>query len=155
MAEESSNEYTPLDLSIKGKATTSTSRDGTQDASTTLGAYRTISDDALRYPGNTQHTPTTDETCNVDGATENGSTSYQHLGFIGNIDNARPSTSRTGMEEASASFEDGATNATETGGREQQLSCGASRKVSSRRDASHGQPNERTGGTAPMFRARD
>ncbi|XP_072141367.1 uncharacterized protein [Dermacentor andersoni] len=67
MAEESSNEYMPLDLSMKGKATPSTSSDCSQGASSTLGAYRTISDDALHYPGNTQHTPTTDETCNVDG----------------------------------------------------------------------------------------
>ncbi|XP_070382447.1 uncharacterized protein [Dermacentor albipictus] len=67
MAEESSNECMPLDLSMKAEATQRTSRDGTQGASSTLGAYRTISDDALRYPGNTQHTPTTDETCNVDG----------------------------------------------------------------------------------------
>nr|XP_054920645.1 zinc finger protein 154-like [Dermacentor andersoni] len=155
MAEESSHQCMPLDLSMKAEATQRTSRRGTQGASSTWGAYRTISDDALRYPGNTHHTPTTDETCNVDGVTENGSTSYQHLGFIGNIDHARPSTSRAGMEEASPSFEDGAMNATETGGREQQLSCGDSRKVSSRRDASHGQPNERTRGTAPMFSARD
>ncbi|XP_070382266.1 transcription factor che-1-like [Dermacentor albipictus] len=155
MAEESSNECMPLDLSMKAEATQRTSRDGTQGASSTLGAYRTISDDALRYPGNTQHTPTTNEICNVDGVAENGSTSHQRLGFIGNIDHARPSTSRAGMEEASASFEDGAMNATEAGGREQQVSCDASRKVSSRRDASHGTPHERTGGTAPMFRARD
>ncbi|XP_070382172.1 uncharacterized protein [Dermacentor albipictus] len=108
MAEESSNECMPLDLSQKAEATQRTSRDGTQGASSTLGAYRTISDDALRYPGNTQHTPTTNEICNVDGVPENGSTSHQRLGFIGNIDHARPSTSRAGMEEASASFEDGA-----------------------------------------------
>ncbi|XP_070382182.1 uncharacterized protein [Dermacentor albipictus] len=133
MAEESSNECMPLDLSMKAKATPSTAHDGTQGASSTLGAYRTISEDALRYPRNTQHTPTTDETCNIDG----------------------PNTSRAGMEEASASFEDGARIATETGGREQQVSSGVSGKVSSRRDASHGQPNEPTGGTAPILRARD
>ncbi|XP_070382270.1 uncharacterized protein [Dermacentor albipictus] len=66
MAQESRNEYTPLDLSMKGKAT-STGRDGTQDASSALGAYNTISDEALRYQTNTQHMPTTDEICNVDG----------------------------------------------------------------------------------------
>ncbi|XP_070382448.1 uncharacterized protein [Dermacentor albipictus] len=108
MAEESSNECMPLDLSIKAAATQRTSHDGTQGASSTLGAYRTISDDALRYPGNTQHTPTIDETCNVDGVLEYGSTSYQRLGFTGNIDHARPRTSRAGMEAASASFQDGA-----------------------------------------------
>ncbi|XP_070382179.1 uncharacterized protein [Dermacentor albipictus] len=56
-----------------------------------------------------EQTPITDGTYNVEGVTEYGSTSYQHLGFIGSIDHARPSTSRTGMQEASASFHDGAT----------------------------------------------
>nr|XP_054920336.1 zinc finger protein 880-like [Dermacentor andersoni] len=155
MAEESSNEYTPLDLSMKNEAAPSTSLDGTQGASSTLGAYRTNADDALRYQGKTHHTPMTDETCSVDGVTNNGSTRCQHLGSIRSIDNVRPSTSRAGMEEASAKFEDSATNATGTRGREQQVLCGASGKVFSRRDTSHGQPNEITDRTAPMFRARD
>ncbi|XP_054930620.1 uncharacterized protein [Dermacentor andersoni] len=124
MAEESSNEYTPLDLSMKDKAAPSTSCDGTQDASNTLGAYNTTSQDALHYQRNTQRPPMTDETCNVDGVTDNGSTSCQHLGSVRSIDNAKPSTSRAGMEEASANSEDGATNATGTGGRKQQESCG-------------------------------
>nr|XP_054920642.1 uncharacterized protein LOC129381640 [Dermacentor andersoni] len=109
MAEDSSNEFTPLDLSMKDKTTPSASRDGTHDASSTLGAYTTISDDALQYQRNTQHPPMTEETCNIDGATENGSTGCQPLGSTRDIDNVRPSTSRAGMEEASASFEDGAT----------------------------------------------
>nr|XP_054920588.1 uncharacterized protein LOC126517805 [Dermacentor andersoni] len=154
MAEESSNEYTPLDLSMKNEAAPSTSRDGTQGASSTLGAYRTNADDALRYQGKTHHTPMTDETCSVDGVTDNGSTRCQHLGSIRSIDNVRPSTSRAGMEEASAKFEDSATNATGTRGREQQVLCGASGKVFSRRDTSHGQPNEITDRTAPMLRAQ-
>nr|XP_054930635.1 uncharacterized protein LOC129386579 [Dermacentor andersoni] len=107
MAEESSSEYTPLDLSMKDKATPSTSCDGTQDGSTTSGAYNTISDDTLQYQRNTQHTPTTDETCNVDGVNDNGSTKCQHLGSVRSIDNTKPSTSRASMEEASANSEDG------------------------------------------------
>nr|XP_054919852.1 zinc finger protein 239-like [Dermacentor andersoni] len=137
MAEESSNEYTPLDLSMKDKATRSTSRDGTQNASSTLGAFTTISDDTLRNQGNTEPRPITDGTCNVDGVTDNGSTICQTRRSIRTIDKAMPSTSRAGMEEASANFEDGATNAPGTGGREQRELCGACGNVSSRRDALH------------------
>nr|XP_054920655.1 zinc finger protein 26-like [Dermacentor andersoni] len=155
MAEESSDECTPLDLSMKDEATSSTRRDGTQGASSTLGAYITYAGDALRYQGNTQHTPMTDETCNVDGVTDNGSTRCQYLGSIRSIDNVRPSTSRAGMEDLSAKSEDGATNATGTGERGQQLSGGVRGKVSSRRDTSHGQPTKHIGGTGPMFRTRD
>ncbi|XP_070382128.1 zinc finger protein 256-like isoform X2 [Dermacentor albipictus] len=73
----------------------------------------------------------------------------------GGSDDSLASTSHVGMQEASGMPGKETRNATEAGGREQQVSCDASRKVSSRRDASHGQPNERTGGTAPMLRARD
>ncbi|XP_070382153.1 zinc finger protein 567-like isoform X2 [Dermacentor albipictus] len=134
MAEDSSNECTPLDLSMKDKTTPSTSRDGTQEASSTLGAYTTISDDTLQYQRNTQRMPMTDETCNVDDAdtdTDNGTTSCLPLGPTRNIDNVKPSRSRAGMEEASASFEDGATNATGTGGMEEQGSCGVRASVQS------------------------
>ncbi|XP_070382068.1 zinc finger protein 112-like [Dermacentor albipictus] len=145
MAEESSNEYTPLDLSMKGGAIPSTSRDGTQGTSSAVDAYRTIADDALRNQGNTHHTPTIDKTSNVDGAPDNGSRSCQPLGSIRSIDNVRPSASRAAMEEASANFEDGATNSTGTGEREQQESSGVSGKVSSRQDTLQGQTNEHTG----------
>ncbi|XP_070382183.1 uncharacterized protein [Dermacentor albipictus] len=119
MAEESSNEYTPLDLSMKDKATPSTSRDGTQGTSSTLRPCTTISDNALRDQRNTQPRSLTDGICNVDGVTDNGSTSRHPLWPIRSIDNIRPSTSRAGMEKASANFEDGATNATGTGERGQ------------------------------------
>nr|XP_054920654.1 uncharacterized protein LOC129381651 [Dermacentor andersoni] len=109
MADESSNEYTPLDSSVKDKATPSTSRDGTEDPSTTLGAYNTISDDALRDQGNTHPRPITNGTCNVDSVTDNGSTSCKNRGSIRSIDKAMPSTSRATMQEASANFQDGAT----------------------------------------------
>ncbi|XP_072141781.1 uncharacterized protein [Dermacentor andersoni] len=155
MAEESSNEYTPLDLSMKGKATPSTSRDGTQDASSTLGAYNTISEDALRYQGNRQHTPTTDETCSVDGVTDNGGTSWQPLASISNIDKAMPSTYRAGMEQASANSEDSVTNASGTGEGEQQEACVVSGKVASRQDALPGHANGHTGDKALISKEWD
>ncbi|XP_070382067.1 uncharacterized protein [Dermacentor albipictus] len=145
MAEESSNEYTPLDLSMKGQAMPSTSRDGTQGTSSAVDAYRTIADDALRNQGNTQHMPTIDKTSNVDGAPDNGSRSCQPLGSIRSIDNVRLRASHAGMEEAPANFEDSATNSTGTGEREQQASSGVSGKVSSRRDTLQGQTNEHMG----------
>ncbi|XP_070382071.1 uncharacterized protein [Dermacentor albipictus] len=145
MAEESSNEYTPLDLSMKGEAIPSTSRDGTQGTSSAVDANRTIADDALRNQGNTHHTPTIDKNSNVDGAPDNGSRSCQPLGSIRSIDSVRLSASHAGMEEAPANFEDGATNPTGTGEREQKESSGVSGKVSSRRDTLQGQTNEHTG----------
>ncbi|XP_070382065.1 zinc finger protein 32-like [Dermacentor albipictus] len=138
MAEESSNEYTPLDLSMKGEAMPSTSRDGTQGTSSAVDAYRTIADYALPYQGVTQHTPMTEETCNVDGAPDNGSRSCQPLGSIRGIDIVRPTTIHARMEEASANIEDGAMNATGSVEREQQESSGVSAKVSSRRDTLQG-----------------
>ncbi|XP_065309765.2 zinc finger protein 90 homolog isoform X1 [Dermacentor albipictus] len=133
----------------------STSHAGVEKVSSTTEDTARLYEDAWRYQGNTQTTAITEETCNVDGVTDNGSTSYLHLGAISSIDNPRLSTSRAGMEDASASFEDGATNATGTGERERQASCVSSRKVSSRRDTSHGQPNKHTGDTAPTFRAQN
>nr|XP_054930692.1 uncharacterized protein LOC129386635 [Dermacentor andersoni] len=109
MAEANSNECMPLDLSMKGEATPSRSRDRTQDAPSTLGAYTTICADALRYQNNTQHPPMTDEICNMDGVIDKGSTCCQPLESIGSMDKVMASTSRAGMEEASANFEDGAT----------------------------------------------
>ncbi|XP_065303941.1 uncharacterized protein [Dermacentor albipictus] len=108
MAEERSNEYTPLDLSIKDKATRSTSRDGTQDASTTVGAFTTISDDAWPYQWITPRRPITDRTYNLDGVTENASTRSLLLGSSTSIDHRRPSTSRPGIEQATSILKDGA-----------------------------------------------
>ncbi|XP_065309818.1 zinc finger and BTB domain-containing protein 14-like [Dermacentor albipictus] len=106
----------------------STSRAGIEEASAIPDDIASISNEALRYQRNTQHMPTTDEICNVDGVTDNGS---QHLGSVSGIDDARPSTSRAGIEEASASSEDGATNATGTGGMEEQGFCGVRASVQS------------------------
>ncbi|XP_072141455.1 uncharacterized protein [Dermacentor andersoni] len=155
MAEERSNEYMPLDLSMKGKATPSRSSDRTQDASSTLGAYNTISDDALRYQGNRPHTPTTDETSSVDGVTDNGSTSCQPLKSIRNTDEVMTSTYRAGMEEASANSEEGVTNAPRTGRRGQRELCAVCGNFSSKREALHGYAKERTDDTAHICKACD
>ncbi|XP_070382230.1 zinc finger and SCAN domain-containing protein 22-like isoform X1 [Dermacentor albipictus] len=133
----------------------STSRAGMEDASASFEDGATISDDALRYPGNTQHTPTTDETCNFDGATDNGRTSFQTRGSIRSIDKAMPNTSRAGAEEASATFEDGATNAPGTGEREQREFCRVCGNVCSRPDALHGHAKEHKDDTAPICKACD
>nr|XP_054920783.1 zinc finger protein 544-like [Dermacentor andersoni] len=133
----------------------STSRAGVEEASAIPENIASISEDVGRYQGNTEPRPITDQTCKADGVTDNSSTSYLHLESTTSIDNARPSTSRAGMEDASASFEDGATYATGTGEREPRVSCGVSGKVSRRRGTSHGQPNKHTGDTTPTFRARD
>ncbi|XP_075546747.1 uncharacterized protein LOC142579949 [Dermacentor variabilis] len=125
------------------------------EASAILEYGTSIPDDAWKYQWNTKPTRITDGTYNIDGVTDNGSTSYQPLESIRKIEKAMHSTSRAGMEEASAKFEDDAANATGTGGTEQRECCGVSGKVSSRRDPSHGQPNNHADGTAPMFRAHD
>ncbi|XP_065309774.1 uncharacterized protein [Dermacentor albipictus] len=106
----------------------STSYTGMEETSAILENIASISNEALHYQRNTQHMPTTDEICNVDGVTDNGS---QHLGSVSGIDDARPSTSRAGIEEASANSEDGATNATGTGGMEEQGFCGVRASVQS------------------------
>ncbi|XP_072142045.1 uncharacterized protein [Dermacentor andersoni] len=155
MAEQSSNEYTPLDLSMKDKASPSTSRDGTQDASSTFSAYTTIWANALRYQGYTQHMPMTFEACNVAGITDNGSSSCQHLGSIRRTDKAVPSTIRAGMEQASANIEDAATNAPGTGGREQRELCGVCGNACSRLDALHVHAKEPTDDAAHICKACD
>nr|XP_054930677.1 uncharacterized protein LOC129386616 [Dermacentor andersoni] len=109
MGNERSYEYTPPEFSTTDEATASTTWDGSPCASSTLGAYTTIPDDAWNYQWNTQHTPITDGTYNVDDVPDNGSTTYQQLCSTSSVDNARPSTRLAGMEEATASFENGAT----------------------------------------------
>ncbi|XP_065296837.1 zinc finger and BTB domain-containing protein 7A-like isoform X1 [Dermacentor albipictus] len=106
MADERSFGYTPPEFSMTDEATASKRCDSTPWASSTLGAHTTIPAEAWKYQWNTQAAPTTDGTYNVDGDTDNESTSYQHLGSISRIHNARPSTSHASMAEASANFED-------------------------------------------------
>ncbi|XP_065292401.1 zinc finger protein 454-like isoform X2 [Dermacentor albipictus] len=149
----STSHLNPGSSSSIDHAQPSTSRAGMVEASAILEYGASIPDDAWKYQWNTQPTRTTDGTYNVDGVTENWSTSYQPLESIRNIIKAMPSTSRAGMEEASANFEDGATNATGTGGTEQRECCGVSGNVSSRRDSTHRQSSDHADGTAPMFTA--
>ncbi|XP_065309794.2 zinc finger protein 436-like isoform X6 [Dermacentor albipictus] len=133
----------------------STSHAGTEEISAIPENIASIADEAWKYQWNTQPTPITGGTCNIDGVTDNGSTSYQHLGSTSSIDNARPSTSLAGMEEASASFEDYATcrNATGTGERELQGLGSVCGNVPSGRSALHGYPMEPTGDTANIYKA--
>nr|XP_054920164.1 zinc finger protein 22-like [Dermacentor andersoni] len=153
MAEESSNEYTPLDLSMKDKATPSANRDGTLDASSTSSAYTTISDEALRFQRNTQHTPTTDDSCNDDGVIDEVGTCCQPLEHIRNIGKVMPSTSRAGIEEPSANSEDGVTSAPGTGGREQRELCGVCGNVSSKWEALQRHAKEQADDTANICKA--
>nr|XP_054920578.1 zinc finger protein 480-like [Dermacentor andersoni] len=136
-------------------AVASTSHVGTQEASGIPGNDARFCEAALRYQRNTQHTPMADETCNVGGATDNDSTSCQHLGSVRSIDNVRPSSSRAGKEKAAATFKDGTTNAPGTGGREQRELCGVCGNVSSRPNALHGHAKEHTDDTTHICRACD
>ncbi|XP_070384776.1 uncharacterized protein [Dermacentor albipictus] len=108
MAEERVNEHTPPVFSFTDEETLSANRENTRGASSSLGTYPTISDDAWRYHWNTQPRPITDRTYSVDGVSEYGSTSYVHQPFSTSIDYATPSTSLTDMEQASAIVEGGA-----------------------------------------------
>ncbi|XP_054920134.1 uncharacterized protein [Dermacentor andersoni] len=109
MADERSYEYTPPEFIMADEAIASTSCGGTTGVSSTLGAYTTIPDAAWKYQWNTQPTPITDGTYKVEGVPDNGITSYQQLGCVSSINNARRSRIRAGMEAASGNFEGGAT----------------------------------------------
>ncbi|XP_070382055.1 zinc finger protein 28-like isoform X3 [Dermacentor albipictus] len=115
----------------------STSHAGMEEGTPIPENISRIFDDASHYQDNRQHMPMTDDTCNVHGVTDNGSTSCQKQGSIRSMDKATSSTCRAGMEEPSANLEDGATNAPGTGGREERELCSACGNVSSRRDALH------------------
>ncbi|XP_065292953.1 zinc finger protein 211-like isoform X2 [Dermacentor albipictus] len=122
MAEERVNEHTPPVFSFTNEETLSANRENTRGASSSLGTYPTISDDAWRYHWNTQPRRITDRTYSVDGTwamvshlyhdharvSEYGSTNYVHQPFSTSIDYATPSTSLTDMEQASAIVEGGA-----------------------------------------------
>ncbi|XP_072141722.1 uncharacterized protein [Dermacentor andersoni] len=68
------------------------------------------SDDAWRCQRNAQHRPIADQTYNLDGVYSSSSPSHLHLGPASSIDHKKPSTSRAGMVEASASLQYGARN---------------------------------------------
>ncbi|XP_075557414.1 uncharacterized protein LOC142589515 [Dermacentor variabilis] len=152
MAEESSNEYTPLDLSMKGEATPSTSRDGTQGVSSTLGAYKTISDLYRTLQCIRRHSR---KAKSLRCVTDNGSSSCQHLGSIRSSDKAVPSPICAGMEVASANFGGGAPNAPGTAGTKQRGLCGVCGNVYSRSDALQGHAEAPTDDTAHICKACD
>ncbi|XP_070382247.1 zinc finger protein 625-like isoform X3 [Dermacentor albipictus] len=151
----STNDAPVVSTASADHARPSTSPAAIEKVSFTTKDTASLPDYALHYQWYMEQTPITDWTHNVEGVTENGSTSYQHLVFIGNIDHARPSTSHAGMEEAPTNFEDCATNATATGGREHQELCGVCGNVSSGRDALQGHAKEHTGDTAHFCKACD
>nr|XP_054920444.1 zinc finger protein 287-like [Dermacentor andersoni] len=68
------------------------------------------SDDAWHCQRNSQHRPIADQTYSLDGVYSSGSPSHLHLGPTSSIDRKKPSTSRAGMVEASASLQYGARN---------------------------------------------
>ncbi|XP_075527002.1 uncharacterized protein LOC142559262 [Dermacentor variabilis] len=68
------------------------------------------SDDAWRCQRNAQHRPIADQTYSLDGVYSSGSPSHLHLGPTSSIDHKKPSTSRAGMVEASATLQYGARN---------------------------------------------
>ncbi|XP_070386308.1 zinc finger protein 625-like isoform X2 [Dermacentor albipictus] len=151
----STNDAPVVSTASADHARPSTSPAAIEKVSFTTKDTASLPDCALHYQWYMEQTPITDGTYNVEGVTENWSASYQHLGFIGKIDHARPSTTRARMEEASASFQDGVTNATATGGREHQELCGVCGNVSSARDALQGHAKEHTGDTAHFCKACD
>ncbi|XP_070382115.1 uncharacterized protein [Dermacentor albipictus] len=67
-------------------------------------------DDAWRCQLNAQHRPITNQTYSLDGVYSSGGPSHLHLGPTSSIDHKKPSTSCTGMVEASASLQYGARN---------------------------------------------
>ncbi|XP_070386307.1 uncharacterized protein [Dermacentor albipictus] len=105
----STNDAPVVSTASADHARPSTSPAAIEKVSFTTKDTASLPDCALHYQWYMEQTPITDGTYNVEGVTENWSASYQHLGFIGKIDHARPSTTRARMEEASASFQDGVT----------------------------------------------
>nr|XP_054920706.1 uncharacterized protein LOC129381685 [Dermacentor andersoni] len=88
----------------------STSRPGIEKISSTTKDIASSSDAFWRYQSNTERKPITDQIYNLDGVYSSGSPSQQHLGPTSSINPTKPSTSRTGMLEASESLLYGARN---------------------------------------------
>ncbi|XP_065309812.1 uncharacterized protein [Dermacentor albipictus] len=87
-----------------------TSQAGIEKLSSTTKDSVSCFDDAWRCQRNAQHRPISDQTYSLDGAYCSGSPSHLHLGPTSSIDHEKPSTSRAGMVEASASLQYGARN---------------------------------------------
>ncbi|XP_049514942.1 endothelial zinc finger protein induced by tumor necrosis factor alpha-like [Dermacentor silvarum] len=144
MTEKQAMDSRLLCSASRTEATPSTSRDGTQGASSTLGAYTTIPERTEVDQSNTQY-HRAESTSSVNDLTGNGSTGHPLPVYSSGGDDAVPSTSHVVMEEASGILVNYARNATGTGEREQQVFCGVCGKISSRRDVLHGQASEHTG----------
>ncbi|XP_072141543.1 uncharacterized protein [Dermacentor andersoni] len=159
MAEERSNEYTPPVLSFTDETSISSSRENTQGASSSLGAYPTIPETTGVDEWNTQyHLAGTAST--VSGhtqSTETGSTNSALLVYssTGGVYNALASTSYARMEEPSGIFENDASASTGSGGKEEQELPGVCGNVSSGQDALHGHANEHKGDTAHTCKTSD
>ncbi|XP_070382123.1 uncharacterized protein [Dermacentor albipictus] len=87
-----------------------TSQAGIETLSSTTKDTASCSDDAWRCQLKAQHRPIADQTYSLDGAYSSGSPSHLHLGPTSSFDHKKPSTSRAGMVEASASLHYGARN---------------------------------------------
>ncbi|XP_070381444.1 zinc finger protein 723-like isoform X9 [Dermacentor albipictus] len=85
--------------------------------------------------------------------TESGRASSPFMASSSSVNPAQTSTSRAGMEEASAVPENIARNAPGTGGTEQRELCGVCGNVSSRLDALHGHAREPTDDIAQICKA--
>nr|XP_054919856.1 zinc finger protein 629-like [Dermacentor andersoni] len=138
-------------------AVASTSHVGTEEASGILGNDARIPDATSAEPWSTQYYAARGTTT-VSGhthVTEGGITSSPPMVSSSSVNHAQPSTSRAGMEEASAVPENIAMNAPGTGGTEQRELCGVCGTVSSRPDAFHGHAKEHTDDTAQICKACD
>ncbi|XP_070382217.1 uncharacterized protein [Dermacentor albipictus] len=87
-----------------------TSHAGIEKLSSTTRDTASCSEEAWRCQLNAQHRPIADQTYSLDGAYSSGSPSLLQLGPTSSIDHKKPSTSRAGMVEASASLQYGARN---------------------------------------------
>ncbi|XP_072141612.1 uncharacterized protein [Dermacentor andersoni] len=129
----------------------STSRAGIEKVSSTTKDIARSSDDAWRYQWNTQHKPTTDQTYNLDGVSSSGSPSHLHLGPTSSIDHTKPSTSRAGMVEASASLQYGARNPQNTWVHQRNMQCYPTEGTSTVYGYQHNTETRSTGFPLPVF----
>ncbi|XP_070381439.1 zinc finger and SCAN domain-containing protein 22-like isoform X3 [Dermacentor albipictus] len=136
-------------------AVASTSHVGTEEASDLLGNDARVPDVTGAEPWSTQYYVARGTTT-VSGhthVTESGRASSPFMASSSSVNPAQTSTSRAGMEEASAVPENIARNAPGTGGTEQRELCGVCGNVSSRLDALHGHAREPTDDIAQICKA--
>ncbi|XP_070382046.1 uncharacterized protein [Dermacentor albipictus] len=129
----------------------STSRAGIEKVSSTTKDIARSSDDAWRYQLNTQHTPTTDQTYNLDGVSSSGSPSHLQVGPTSSIDHTKPSTSHAGMVEASARLQYGARNPQTTWVHQRNTQYYPTEGTSPIQGYHHSTETRSTGFTLPVF----